>query len=1000
MLRLVLALIAALAVVPCVQAEPVAVLLDTAQTLTGWGAEDGGEFPGAATQLSLTKDPERGLSVRSQVSFAGESRYGGVKWYGRIPECRAVGCWIKMVDRSWGMIRVRDATEQEHAGGFHVTPGQWTRVEIPIVPESFGNHWGGANDGLLHFPLRVVLFAAARGPDQAEILASDLFMVVDDPDKAGRWTSEISPGTPSGIAFPGEPSTYSVRVLNRLEQAAACRLSVSRQAIGGEPEVLLSRDITVAGWDAQQVDVPVPTGDIGYWRIAATMTDAGTGGTSETVSGLAVVPEPRYWGQFAPHSYFGMQHIQDMEAAERLGAKSVRIGPGWRWVEPRRGEVLWERHLDPRIQSAVEHGMSTLYTVEAIAPNWAAWNVPDKPSLGTLVDPALMDEWERFVRDIAARYGDYITALEIQNEPDLTCWQHPGLSFEEGVDYYAELLRRGHAGAKAGNPKVLVTGLDVSGGDFDSGLRYSRAVMAKAGDCLDLYTGHPYASPRYFGPGLHPRWPTDNRMAEKCRAALDMMEEFGRPRRMWVGELGWGVQATADPLSSYSLDFAACITQALITGKSVPGMEKFSYFTQVGCNEGGHEYGLLRGRPMFPLPAAMAYAACAWVLDGTEPVNAVDVTPEIRRFTFASKERDELVVVWWSDGETAAITPPDNAPAGIWYTGMLGRIADPSRGVQIGRLPVYWVLPLREVGENPAFLEEMGARVAVPVELRLAFQDTADDIGLLLANRAGKAETVTVTVDGAEREMTVPESGDPVRLRVPFPEGADKVRVTVTSGDRKQERTVSRLATPMPLPPAGVSVDGDLSEWQALEAFVVDRREDVLPPDPNVGWSGPADLSIRAWFAADERGLHFAAAVTDDAHAVPVTGLGHWMSDSVQIAIDPLNDSAEEFGPDDREVGLVDESGNARAYTSYPLGGAHPTGPVAVRRVGNETRYEALLTWDALGIARPLPGKVIAVNFIANDNDGQGRGYWMGLTPGIGEGKNPEAYREFVVSGR
>jgi len=43
---------------------------------------------------------------------------------------------------------------------------------------------------------------------------------------------------------------------------------------------------------------------------------------------------------------------------------------------------------------------------------------------------------------------------------------------------------------------------------------------------------------------------------------------------------------------------------------------------------------------------------------------------------------------------------------------------------------------------------------------------------------------------------------------------------------------------------------------------------------------------------------------------------------------------------------------------------------------------------------------VIAVNFIANDNDGQGRGYWMGLTPGIGEGKNPEAYREFVVSGR
>lgn len=1001
MTRLILLLTLALFPALCAFAQPVAVLLDAGQTTTGWAPEDGAEFPGASVQLSLVDGPDRGTCLRSQVTFAGESRYGGLKWYGRVPECKAVGCWIKLSDRSSGMVRVRDATEQEHLGGFQATQGQWTRVEIPLTPESFPNHWGGANDGVLHFPLQIVLFGTHRGPEQAEILASDLFMISERLPPDGRWTADIQPGTPSGIAFGGEESVYGVRVLNRLEDQATCRLSVTRQAVGGEPETLVTRELQVPGWDALKVDVPMPTGEIGYWRVSATMSEPGAENASEMVSGLAVVPEPRHYGRPAPDSYFGMQHIRDMEAAERLGAKSVRLGAGWRWAEPRRGEVLWERTLDPNIRLAIQHGMATLYTIEANPPNWASWEVPDRPGLRGLVDPALMPEYERFVRDIAARYGDYITALEIQNEPDLTCWQHPGLSFEEGVDYYARLLRAGHAGAKAGNPNVPVTGLDVSGGDFDNSLRYSRAVMEQAADCLDLYTGHPYASPRYFGPGLHPKWPVKNRMAEKCEAALDLMQEFGRPRRMWVGELGWGVQESADPLSSYSLDFAACIVQALIAGKSVPGMEKFSYFTQIGCNEGGYEYGLLRGRPAFPLPAALAYSAAAWLLDGAQPVESVAVTPDLHRFSFACKERDELVVVWWNDGEATAIDPPAGAPAGVWYTGLLEQVARPGDGVQVGRMPVYWVLPLSRTGDRPAFLDAMQARAAVPVELRAAYQDTADEIGLLVVNRTGRNEPVTVTVDGAAHHRTVPASSDAVRLRVPAGTGDQPARVGLKSGEGTQERRVARQAAPLQRPPAGLKVDGDLSEWQDRPAFVVGSREDVLPPDPKVGWGGTADLSLRAWLAADASGLYFAAAVSDDTHAVPQGGPGNfWQSDSIQLALDPLNDSGEEFGADDREIGLVDNAGMAGIYTTVPAGSQHPTGPVAVRRVGDTTLYEALLTWASLGLTAPPAGKVIAVNFIANDNDGQGRGYWMGLTPGIGEGKNPGAYREFVVGGR
>ena len=34
---------------------------------------------------------------------------------------------------------------------------------------------------------------------------------------------------------------------------------------------------------------------------------------------------------------------------------------------------------------------------------------------------------------------------------------------------------------------------------------------------------------------------------------------------------------------------------------------------------------------------------------------------------------------------------------------------------------------------------------------------------------------------------------------------------------------------------------------------------------------------------------------------------------------------------------------------------------------------------------------------ILNDDDGAGRHYWMGLTPGIGEMKYPFAYRKFIL---
>jgi len=147
------------------------------------------------------------------------------------------------------------------------------------------------------------------------------------------------------------------------------------------------------------------------------------------------------------------------------------------------------------------------------------------------------------------------------------------MSFEESVDYYIELLRLGFEGAKAADPKVIIAGLDVSGGDFRRGLKFKRAVLERAAGLLDLFTGHPYASPRYFGRGEKPKWPEESGLDKKCQEVLELLEEFGKPRRMWIGKLGWALDGSARLLGEDSLNFAACVARALVLAKSVRGVD-------------------------------------------------------------------------------------------------------------------------------------------------------------------------------------------------------------------------------------------------------------------------------------------------------------------------------------------------------------------------------------------------------------------------------------------
>ena len=139
--------------------------------------------------------------------------------------------------------------------------------------------------------------------------------------------------------------------------------------------------------------------------------------------------------------------------------------------------------------------------------------------------------------------------------------------------------------------------------------------------------------------------------------------------------------------------------------------------------------------------------------------------------------------------------------------------------------------------------------------------------------------------------------------------------------------------------------------------------------------------------------------VHDPVHHVEADDPGRfWQSDSLQLALDPLNDAGATpgFSADDREFGLVLGAQGARVVQTAPER-RRLDSPVSIARQGADTIYRVALPWDLIGVS-PEAGRVLGISFIVNQNNGQGRAYWMGLTPGIGEAKRPVAYRDLYLA--
>ncbi|MBN8215103.1 MAG: hypothetical protein J0L75_00580 [Spirochaetes bacterium] len=794
-----------------------------------------------------------------------------------------------------------------------------------------------------------------------------------------------------------------VRFYNESHPGEIFRIDAVTRDFDGKEKVRRSLSIPVPRGRSENVAVPMLESRVnGYFLCSLEVTDPAGKSVLKKEIPAVVVPPPLHPGE-DPDSFFGVQGGGVApEALARLGAKWYRSFRGWRWLEPKQGKltlapVQW---LPWRT-----NGFSLMETLQVtLMPDWA--KAPD----GKVKDPA---EVNAFALSMLERLGSNARYWEIENEPDLVFPSSAKLSTEAGAAYYAQIVRETSRAIRAASPQAKIMASGVSGGDFD-GWAFSREAFRLAPNSFDIWAFHPYAPTRNLGPAGLSVSPEDNRMREKLLDAEAKVSEWGGKQRLWIGELGWAFDIKEPVSSPHAKRQAEIVARAYILARSVAAVERLFWFTLLGTLEGGYEYGIWRDERT-PLPAVAAYGACARLLDHTRPVKAV-YESEVRAYVFRREDGAAVAALWKHRGtptELELALPPGR----LRLTDVVGASpAAAARGdhalVPLTSAPIYLEVP----GLSPEALAaaiEAGKIAMDPVTLTVSLGDSSA-LRAVVKNNLPRPVAGTLKLD-CPPGLAAPSNSFALRLEpagtaafvfrlqgeASDPQAALRLTAETAEGSVGRSLPLKADACPRLTPRFGEDFGG----WENAARIVLADRSFIQPPDAAVVWKDVANLEVEARFSWDDRFFYFAALVKDDVFFQEKQGASLFGGDSIQLAFDARNDGVENvsgYDDNDHEFGMA-LCHNGATLVRYAGPKALPMGPAVagaklqIVNRGKETFYQLALPWEALAPLYPAAGRRFGFNFIVNDNDGHGRKYWMGPTPGIGEGKTPGVYRKYVL---
>lgn len=493
----------------------------------------GAEFPGAVGRFSLERGAAHDGGFGGRLSFD-LSRGAYVAWVADVPVPLAEGAseltvWVRP-DAPGRTVhcKTRDQTGQEHVR-FQgpLKPDEWQLVTFDLRQHS--GHWGGANDGVIHWPIVAVQIGVeAKGSPRAGTLDLDTVAV----------TTTAPPEVQPGLRVRLESDRYGSLFLPR----ETVRLRLVATIFEERLEAVFQGDFAVHDWQDREVargalgtlsavgpgerQVPfeiLPPGP-GAFRVTVRLADARN--PAETLGAVGWVgvlagpnPAPCGWVGTGLHGGHGWARgdLRFLDILSAAGIGVVREEFGWGGIEKRRGEYAVSPEVERFVEALRERGirLNLLLTY-------------GNPIYENPLDPEAYARWAGWM---AAHFRGRVHDFEIWNEPANFYFkaQYGGERFGNApwIGKFVELTRAAGDAIRAAQPEATVI---VGAEDVWPTLRQMlEEGLGPAGHAISI---HPYCHGQ-------PRPEREWFLADGGRELRRVSREFGGPERVVITEAGW-----------------------------------------------------------------------------------------------------------------------------------------------------------------------------------------------------------------------------------------------------------------------------------------------------------------------------------------------------------------------------------------------------------------------------------------------------------------------------
>ena len=213
------------------------------------------------------------------------------------------------------------------------------------------------------------------------------------------------------------------------------------------------------------------------------------------------------------------------------------------------------------------------------------------------------------------------------------------------------------------------------------------------------------------------------------------------------------------------------------------------------------------------------------------------------------------------------------------------------------------------------------------------------------------------------------KAGDTISVTVNIPEEGEYLMYAshLRRTAPKPERVVEALRAPTP-----VTIDGDLSEWEAAQVVRVDSREQILRG--GAAWPGSDQASFNLYWMWDDTNLYVAAQVRDPEHTQDETGPSVWRSDALWLYLDTRGNHSRI----DVKLTLAQTPDGPQVW-NWTSQAFLPNAQLAWQPAEGGYIYEAALPLESLNYLEPQAGK--RLNFDAGLGFTGGFITYTGLDP-------------------